>query len=124
MTHRIERATGDRLKTSRLWLIAAYALATVLAQGVDHHHDGGAHDAHLVVGCDDPRAGMAGHETPDPIRLANDCVACQFRADHQAWLALDFHTSDEGVGLPAGPPVVSTRLDSLLRPSSRAPPRA
>src|SRR3954454_16910248 len=73
-------------------LAAVYVLATCLAQGVHRH--GADHADRIEVGCDDARAGLAGHSAPDEGRPHHDCPACQLRAqaavsEDSATIALD-----------------------------------
>jgi hypothetical protein len=73
------------LKTRRAWISLLYVLATVVAQGLHDH--GPRTEGSAAVGlpsCNDPHPHFAGHGAPEVLRGDLDCLACQFRAEHQA----------------------------------------
>jgi hypothetical protein len=109
------------------WLALIYTLATVFAQGMHDHGAAGEdrdHDPVVVHGCDDARAGIAGHHTPEPGHPPSDCPACQFRAQIHHWEAPSLLVA----GSPARAHVDVNPARALprrpLRPTGRAPPLA
>jgi hypothetical protein len=109
----------------RAWLALAYALATVLVQGAHRHDEGDEGADHAMVGCDDPRAGMAGHDAPDHGRPSAECQACQLRVQPPFWQmpATAVLRPDVADRPPCPEPVATPRTPFRLLPS-RAPPLA
>jgi hypothetical protein len=115
---------GDRLRANRWWLALAYALVTVLAQGV-HEHGAEADDAAASAGadCREPRSHV---ERADPSARPHGpehCPACQYRANPHEAPAASGLLPLAHVDLARTASHPSPGLPSLLRPSCRAPPR-
>ena len=115
-----------RTRNARWSLALAYLLATVLAHGAHHHHRDAEEAAALcLASCQDARLHLSGHPAPRLNQHLDDCLACQLRADHQAWLGDDrplFQRPGARGDNDRHPP--RTRPESTLRLSCRAPPRA
>lgn len=95
----------------RCWLILAYALTTVLAQGAHCHGPGPEEETTCLASCQDSRLHFSGHPAPDLEHHAHDCLACHFRTSHQ------------GVILSARVPWLETAGEKTLMRSSVAAPR-
>jgi hypothetical protein len=116
---------GDRMRAYRWWLALAYALVTVLVQGVHDHGDEPA-DAGAVAGadCREPLAHVERARPSARPHGLEHCPACQYRANpHDAPTA-----SVLGVQVHVGPAwavsVSSAHPRPLVRATSRAPPPA
>ncbi|WP_406696804.1 hypothetical protein V5E97_38030 [Singulisphaera sp. Ch08] len=111
------------MRRSRSWLVLLYLLATVLVQSShDHGRADGVESSQHEAGCADPRPHIAGHWSPDLSHDHDECLACQYRADHQAWILTPF-CLDRPIGLllkaSTGP---STSITSVRWNTCRAPP--
>jgi hypothetical protein len=74
------------VRSRRFFLALLYGLATLVAQGL-HDHGGerrGEAAAVGLAGCEDPRPHFSGHGAPELKPVDLNCLACQFRGDHQA----------------------------------------
>jgi len=111
------------LRLFRHGLVAIYVLATLLAQASHNHGptDGGRHAEH-EAGCADPRPHIAGHWSPDLSGDHDDCVACQFRANHQASLLSPFGFERLISSASTDVPVLLVPCHSVHGNSCRAPP--
>ena len=116
-----------RGRNTRWWLAVAYTLATVFASCA-HVHDHGTGseeaDARCLASCRDSRLHLSGHQSPDLGHLSNDCLACQFRANHQTAPSLvptRFDVRDTGAAAVADTGALLP--PSVLRLSCRGPPR-
>jgi hypothetical protein len=109
---------------SRFWLALVYGLATVLAQGVHNH--AGSDDGRSVqheAGCSDSRLHLSGHWSPDLSHAQDDCLACQFRANHHPW-SLTVPTLDRPSAVHSVVVLSHTAPRHFVRLSQcRAPPR-
>src|SRR3954447_24613927 len=113
------------LRSNRWWLALAYALVTVLAQGV-HDHGAGPEDADAVAGaeCHEPRAHVERTRPSARPHGPEHCLACQYRADPHDTPPTSVLLPRAHVGFAPTALDPSPRPRSLLRSSSRAPPRA
>lgn len=118
-------ALDVRPRNARRWLVVAYTLVTILTSCAHHHgSDGDGASARCLESCRDSRLHLSGHASPGLDYPANDCLACQFRAEHQMAepsASLSFDARSGAPIAPFGPP--TSRRSSPLRLSCRAPPR-
>jgi hypothetical protein len=111
------------MRKNRWFLVLAYALATVLAQGFHHHRDGEDADAAHHSTCGDTRTHVEEGRPADTGIGPLHCLSCQFQSDHHSLLVAPPLFGD----VPAGVSRIfgETQRPSpfALRASSRAPPR-
>jgi hypothetical protein len=115
---------GDRGRANRWWLALAYALVTVLAQGV-HDHGTEPADAAAEVGadCHEPLAHVERARPSARPHGLEHCLACQYRANPHDALPASVPLPQAHVDLTQTTSAPSPRPGSLLRSTSRAPPR-
>ena len=90
-----------------------------------HGRDPDGDGAHCLASCQDAGLHLSGHPAPSLDHLPDGCLACQFRAEHQARLADDRPHSRGPADRTAGAlPRPLTRFGSIRRLSCRAPPLA
>jgi hypothetical protein len=111
------------VRVSRFWLVLLYVLATAMAQCVhDHGQDDEGAAAQHESGCADPRPHISGHWSPDLDDHRDDCLACQFRAEHQSDLSAEttFVVLSVADAVEVSSPAPPQRF--FLRNTCRAPP--
>jgi hypothetical protein len=116
---------GDRTRAIRWWLALAYALVTVLAQGL-HDHGSAAADAGAAAesACREGRPHAERARPSAGMRGVEDCLACQYRAEpHDAPPVPLFATPEPTAPGCPGAAASSPPLPRP-RPSSRGPPPA
>jgi hypothetical protein len=112
-------------RAKRVGLGLAYIAATVLAQlAHDHGRPADPETARAKAHCDSRLPHVADDSAPRLDHPGDHCPSCQFRASHQAWLDLVPSPEPACAELSPDRSSPSPLLGSLLRPVSRAPPRA
>jgi hypothetical protein len=114
-----------RTPVSHWLLVIAYALTTAAVDG-GHRHSASDDDAssQCQTACRAPGAHLSGHKSPDLSGGRHDCPACQLRSVQVAALLDEpgeFTAEAERLAVDESR---SAGSRPVLRPSSRAPPRA